>query len=104
MNLNTDRQILTSTFDHVVFVGSVQRPTVVLAVVQVVPATGRNNAANTHLETTRRLSDRRRRDEERSTHTHTDTSGLLVYRYIVDLILTNIIEKYEFDFIDLNNR
>ncbi len=45
-------QILTSTVDHVVFVGSVQRPAVVLAVVQVMPATRRTSTANTHLETT----------------------------------------------------
>lgn len=43
---------LTSAGDHVVLVGLVQRPAVVLAVVQVVPATGRANAANTHLQTT----------------------------------------------------
>ena len=45
-------QILTSTVDHVAFVGFVQRPTVVLAVIQVVPTAHRTNTANTQLETT----------------------------------------------------
>lgn len=44
------RVALTPAVDHVVLVGSVQRPAVVLAVVQVVPATRRTDAANTHLE------------------------------------------------------
>lgn len=44
-------ELVTSTVDHVAFVGFVQRPTVVLAVVQVMPATGLSHAANTHLQT-----------------------------------------------------
>lgn len=46
---------LTSTVDHVVLVGPVQRPTVVLAVVQIVPAKHQTNTTNRHLETTRHV-------------------------------------------------
>lgn len=44
-----DRQVLTSAVDHVAFVGSVQRPAVVLTVVQVVPTGSRTNAEHANL-------------------------------------------------------
>lgn len=47
----TFRPWITSTVDHVALVRFVQRPTVVLAVVQVMPAACLSNAANTHLQT-----------------------------------------------------
>lgn len=42
--------LITSTVDHVGFIGFVKWPTVVLTVVQVVPATCLSNATNTHLQ------------------------------------------------------
>ena len=61
---------LTSTVDHVEFIGFVQGPAVVLAVVQVVPTTCRSHAANTHLERTHRNTQDQKGKDNESTSTN----------------------------------